>query len=105
MVVIVAAFLLLNRNAGFSLVEKWENTGKSTFGQAQMGAIIKFDGTNCNLYSPEDTYAFYKENGNYYLDLTSYIFAETMSYEVKIINGNQIEIQVGSTLLVLTCVE
>ena len=35
---------------------KWKVVSDSGFGQAQPGTIIAFDGTNCNLYSPSDTY-------------------------------------------------
>lgn len=104
-IIAILAVFFFNRNNDFSLEGKWKNAGESTFGQAQEGAIVIFDGTNCNLYSPKDTYGFYKEDGKYRLDLTSLLFAETMSYEVEVINKNKIEIQVGSTPLILTRVE
>ena len=40
---------------GFSIEGKWKSVGESGFGQAQPGAIVAFDGTNCNFFSPKDT--------------------------------------------------
>ena len=80
----------------FSLVGTWKNTGSSGFGQAQPGAIVVFDGANCNFFSPRDTYAFYEDGGSYRLDTTSFLFAETLSFTVKIIDQDQIEVNTGS---------
>ncbi len=49
----------------FSIEGKWKNIGSETFGQAQQGAIIVFDGINCNFFSPKDTYAFSKDGDHY----------------------------------------
>jgi len=86
----------------FSLVGTWKNTGSSGFGQAQPGAIVVFDGANCNFFSPRDTYAFYEDGGSYRLDTTSFLFAETLSFTVKIIDKDQIEVNTGSDPTILT---
>jgi len=86
----------------FSLVGTWKNTGNSGFGQAQPGAIVVFDGANCNFFSPRDTYAFYEDGGSYRLDTTSFLFAETLSFTVKIIDQDQIEVNTGSDPTILT---
>lgn len=75
----------------FSIIGKWKNVGTYTFGQAQKGSIISFDGTNCNFFSPKDTYAFYKNGDNYKLDCTSPL-ADTVSFTVKIVDENNIDV-------------
>ena len=84
----------------YSIVGKWKNVGEYTFGQAQKGAIIVFDGVNCNFFSPRDTYAFYKNGDNFRLDCTSPL-ADTVSFTVKIIDENNIDIFNGSDIVEL----
>ena len=85
----------------FSIEGKWKNVGETTWGQAQTGAIIVFDGKNCNYFSPNDTYAFYKDGDNYKLDCTSPL-GDTISSTVKIVDDNNIDIYSGSTVIELT---
>lgn len=85
----------------FSIEGKWKNVGEYTFGQAQAGAIVVFDGENCNFFSPQDTYAFYKDGDNYKLDCTS-LLADSLSFTVKIIDDNNIDIYNGSNYLEMT---
>ena len=85
----------------YSIVGKWKNVGEYTFGQAQKGAIIVFDGMNCNFFSPRDTYAFYKNGDNFRLDCTSPL-ADTVSFTVKIVDENNIDIFNGSNIVELT---
>lgn len=80
----------------FTIEGTWKNTGGSTFGQAQSGSIISFDGTHCNYYSPCDTYVLYFENGEWTLDCASYIFAETLRFRVDVLNENTIDIYYGA---------
>ncbi len=75
----------------YDIMGKWKSVGESGFGQAQPGAIIIFDGNNCNFYSPNDTYAFYKENDRYVLDITS-VLGESLNQTVNIIDDDNIEI-------------
>ena len=89
----------------FSVKGKWKNTGANTFGQVQQGAIVVFDDTHCNVYSPQDTYAFYKDGNNYRLDCTSFLFAETLSFTVKLVDRDHMDIFAGSGILELTRVE
>jgi len=44
--------------ASFSIVGTWQVVGDQGFGQAQPGAIVMFNGTQCNIYSPQDTYMY-----------------------------------------------
>lgn len=90
--------------SNFSIEGKWKNVGTYTFGQVQSGAIIAFDGTNCNFYSPKDTYAFYKDGDRYKLECTS-LLAETLSFTVKIVDKNNVDVFVDSDILELTRVE
>ncbi len=75
----------------FSVVGKWKNKGKDTYGQAQKNAIIVFTDSNCNFYSPVDTYAFYKDGDEYRLDCTS-LLGETVSFKVKTIDADHMDI-------------
>ena len=75
----------------------WKNVGTTTFGQAQLGSIIVFDGVHCNYYSPEDTYEIYREeNGQWSLYCVSLIFNETLRFRMDIINDDTIDIYYGS---------
>lgn len=86
--------------SNFAIEGKWKNVGQDTFGQAQKGAIIVFDGRNCNFFSPADTYAFYKEGNNYVLDCTSPL-ADTLSFTVKVLNDDEITISNSSSTVQL----
>ena len=91
--------------ARFSIEGKWKNTGSYTFGQVQKGAIVSFDGINCNVYSPKDTYAFYKDGNQYKLECTSLLFSETLTFTVKIVDENHIDIYYGSNCLEMTRID
>lgn len=85
----------------FSIFGTWKNTGSYTYGQAQSGAIIVFDGSRCNFLSPSDTYAFYAEDDHYRLDCTSPL-GDTVSFTVRIIDENHIDIFNGQNIVELT---
>lgn len=85
----------------FVIEGKWKNVGDYTFGQAQEGAIIAFDGTKCNLYSPSDTYAFYKNGDSYTLECTSPNFGETITFDVEVIDADHINLHRGKNVLEL----
>ena len=53
-------------------------------------------GDDCDFYSPNYTYAFYKEDDRYVLDITS-VLGESLSQTVNIIDDDNIEI-VGASL-------
>jgi len=91
--------------SNFSIEGKWKNVGTYTFGQVQSGAIVAFDGTNCNFFSPKDTYAFYKDDDHYKLECTSLLATDTLSFTVKIVDENNIDVFNGSNILELTRVE
>lgn len=77
--------------ASYDITGKWKSVGSSGFGQAQPGAIIVFDGNNCNFYSPNDTYAFYLDGNRYVLDITS-LLGESLSFSVNIVDDDNIDI-------------
>ena len=85
----------------FVIEGKWKNIGDYTYGQVQSGAIVIFDGSHCNVYSPQDTYAFYLEGKEYRLDCTSVLFTETVSFIVKTEDNDHIRIYNGSEYLLL----
>ena len=91
--------------SGFSIEGKWKSVGDSGFGQAQPGAIVTFDGTNCNFFSPKDTYALYQDGDTYKLDVTSYLFADTLTFTVNAIDEDHIVITSGQTVTELERIE
>ena len=82
--------------SSFSIEGKWKNTGSGGFGQMQPGAIVTFNGNNCNVYSPNDTYAFYSENGKYKLDVTG-LLGGTPSFTVTVVDNDHISMTTGSS--------
>ncbi len=86
--------------SNFALEGKWKNVGTYTFGQVSKGAIVVFDGANCNVFSPRDTYAFYKDGNYFKLDCTG-LMGGTVSFTVKIIDENTIDVFNGSNILEL----
>lgn len=91
--------------SSFNIEGKWKNNGEYTFGQVQAESIISFDGEHCNVYSPQDTYAFYKDGDDFRLSCTSFLFSDTVSFTVKIVDENNIDLVDGSDILELTRVE
>lgn len=85
--------------SSFIIEGKWKNVGTYTFGQVQSGAIIAFDGTHCNVFSPQDTYAFYKSGDEFKLECTSLLSTGTMTFTVRIVDENHIDIYNGSNYL------
>ena len=85
----------------FSLVGTWQSVGDTGFGQAQPGAIIRFDEDTCNFYSPNDSYVLYQRDGQVYLECTSYIFAETLTFPVDASDPNLVRITYGGTVTTL----
>ena len=82
----------------FSIEGKWKSVGNYGFGQAQPGAIVAFDGTNCNFFSPSDTYAFYADGGDYRLECTSFMSTSTAAFTVKIIDADHIDVYYGNNI-------
>lgn len=82
----------------FSIEGKWKSVGSYGFGQAQPGAIVAFDGTNCNFFSPSDTYAFYADGDDYRLECTSFMSTSTAAFTVKIIDSDHIDVYYGDNV-------
>ena len=78
--------------SSFTIEGKWKSVGSEGFGQAQPGSIVSFNGTNCNFFSPSDTYAFYKSGSSYVLDVTSVLTSKNLTFTVKIIDNDNIEV-------------
>ena len=84
----------------FSIEGKWKNTGSTTWGQMQQGAIVIFNGTNCNVFSPADVYAFYEDGGSYRLDVTGLLGGD-ISFNVSVIDRDHIELTYSDTTIEL----
>lgn len=82
----------------FSIEGKWKSVGSYGFGQAQPGAIVAFDGTNCNFFSPSDTYTFYADGDGYRLECTSFMSTSTAAFTVKIIDADHIDVYYGDNI-------
>lgn len=106
LVVLVTALVLTvagcQDGASFTIEGKWKNTGSYTFGQAQSGSIVSFDGTNCNVFSPRDTYAFYRDGSDYKLECTSLLFSQNVTFTVKVVDQDHMQIYYGSNCLEMT---
>ena len=83
------AFALVLSACGisFAIEGKWRNVGSDTYGQVQSGSIVVFDGENCNMVSPYDTYALTKSGNGYRLDCTTLLFSQTLSFDVRVIDN------------------
>ncbi|MCL2782414.1 MAG: hypothetical protein FWD80_00345 [Propionibacteriaceae bacterium] len=80
--------------ASFSIVGTWLVVGNQGFGQAQPGAIVMFNGTQCNIYSPQDTYLY--SNGK--LSITG-LLGGNFSFLVNYKDDNDIDL-VDSTMTI-----
>lgn len=94
-----------SRVRNFSIVGKWKSIGSYGFGQAQPGAIVVFDGVNCNFYSPSDTYALTKSGNDFTLECTNFLFGDTVTFTVKTIDKDHIDIYYGSRVTELVRVQ
>ena len=88
----------ISYSGDFFIEGKWKNIGETEIGQAQSGAIIVFDGMYCNLISPRDTYAFYKNGSDYMLDWTT-LLGSSGSNTVHVIDENHMEIYSGDRII------
>jgi hypothetical protein len=79
----------------FSIQGTWKSVGANGWGQAQPGAIVRFDESQANLYSPRDTYAFTKDGSDYKLEVTG-VLGGTSAFKVKVLDSNNIELYSGS---------
>ena len=89
----------------FYIEGKWKSVGSEGFGQAQPGAIVVFDGNHCNFFSPQDTYAFYNDGGQYILDCTSFMSTDSLTFAVTVADNDKIEIGYGDTITQLKRVQ
>ncbi len=101
-VVLLCMTLFLSAcGSSFSIKGKWKNTGSQSYGQAVLGGIVVFDGENCNFLSPNDTYALEKSGNGYQLTVTTLLFNQVMTFPVKVINNDKIEVNSGNITVTL----
>ena len=77
-------------SSSFSIEGKWQSVGDTGFGQAQPGAVVYFDGVNCNIVSPFDTYTVKGSNGSYTLDVTSFSSTAVFTFDINLDGKNHI---------------
>jgi hypothetical protein len=65
-------------------------------GQARPGAVIHFADYECNLYSPKDTYAFYRDGDQFRVDATG-LLGGTLSCTVVVTDNDNIVLDPGSS--------
>ena len=82
----------------FTIEGKWKSVGDYGFGQAQSGAIVVFDGSNCNFFSPQDTYALNQDGDTYKLDVTSFMSTDTLTFTIKTVDNNHIDVFYGGQI-------
>ena len=70
----------------FSIEGKWKSVGSYGYG------------TNCNFFSPSDTYAFYADGDDYRLECTSFMSTSTAAFTVKIIDADHIDVYYGDNI-------
>lgn len=78
-----------NSNVPLTIEGKWKSVGDTGWGQAQPGAIVIFNGTEANLYSPRDSYALEKTSSGYLLTVTGLMGGST-TFSVKVVDENNI---------------
>jgi hypothetical protein len=89
----------------FNIEGSWENDGDVEFGQMVYGSTVVFDGDYCNVVSPSDTYEFYKSGDMYTLECTTMWFGDTLSFDVEVLDNNNIYIYTDSGTVELTRIE
>lgn len=100
-VALAAATALCSCSESFSIKGSWKNTGTTSWGQMQQGAIVSFDGTHCNVFSPYDTYTLTEDGGSYRLDVTG-VLTGNASFAVNVQDADHITLTYGSTTVELT---
>jgi hypothetical protein len=82
--------------SSFDIKGTWKSVGETGTGQAQPGAIVHFSDSECNLYSPRDTYALYMDEGKLKLDTTG-LLGGTPSFTVTVVDNDNIVLDPGSS--------
>ena len=85
----------------FSLEGKWKNVGGGVYGMMQKGSIVTFNGAYCNAISPSDSYAYYKDDDGYRLDVTD-LMGQNFTFRIMIVDDNNIDLVRGDYIVELT---
>ena len=84
--------------SSFDIRGNWQVTS-GQWGQATPGVVIVFNGSQCNLYSPKDTYGISKiSNNSYRLEITG-LLGGNSSFDVTVVDKNHIKLTRGSTTI------
>ena len=74
------------------LVGYWASIGEYSFGMAQPGLPVWFDGEHGCFYSPYDTYWLEPDGDHYMLFCTNYLWGDTLDFRVDILDENNVAI-------------
>ena len=91
-------------DSGF-LLGDWLSVGDEGFGQAQPGSTVTFGADTCNFYSPWDSYTFYNQDDQWYLECTNPLWGDTQRFNVYFYDEDNIEIVYGSIVTELSRVK
>lgn len=72
------------------LIGAWKVT-KGAWGMVAKGSVVSFDGHHTALFSPQDTYALYKEDETWKLSITG-LLGSGATFTVKVLDENNIEL-------------
>ena len=97
-VLVCLVFLLYAYARPFKIEGQWERTGDNRFGQFDSEEIVFFNGENCNIVRPFDTYSFKKSGKEYVLTVSS-LLKDTFTFKVRVIDRDHIEISNGGQMI------
>ena len=100
----VILLIILSRTVfrPFAIEGKWKITHAEYL---DVGSIVIFNGTSCDLYGYPDTYVFYRDGGDYRLDLTGFMGSGNLSFDVTVDGKDHIYLDDDGYVIELTRIE
>lgn len=100
------ALCTLSGCGSFGIQGTWQSVGEGTWGQViGKGATVTFDKTNCNLFSPRDTYLLEKNSDNTYTLTVTGLLGMGGTFTVTPDGNDRMTLQSGDTVLELQRIE
>lgn len=78
------------------LIGTWKVT-QGSWGIVTKGSVVSFDGDHTALFSPQDTYALYQEDGNWKLSVTG-LLGSGGTFLVKVIDADHVDLTTGKVV-------